>query len=175
MNWTVWQDIKTHTPLSLICSAHTLALMCLSVWPSFYTRLKLKCILSLQKGSQRVQGQRLWFSDTELSLCKHPDRCETLRCTWSPVWVQLKKRVTRRIWGNQRQWAGLNNLYWLLECQCISVRGCWLMLCNYGRDSWPWLQISLPLAQLSCPGVKWPHTHAKMDIWGIMYINILYI
>lgn len=98
VNWTVWQDIKTHTPLSLICSAHTL--MLLSVWPSFYTRLKLKCNLSLQTGSQRVHGQCLWLSDRELILCKHPDRCETLRCTWSPVWVQLKKWVTRRIWGN---------------------------------------------------------------------------
>lgn len=147
---------KTPPSLSLFCSAHTL--MLLSVWPSFYTRLKLKCNLSLQTGSQRVHGQCLWLSDTELILCKHPDRCETLRCTWSPVWVHLKKRLTRRIWGNQCQWAGLNNLSWLLECQCISVRCCWLMLCNYGTDSWPWLQISLPLPQLSRPGVKCPHT-----------------
>lgn len=128
-----------NTPLSFVCSAHTLDWMLLSVWPSFYTRLKLKCNISLQRSSQRVQPHVLCFSDTELHN-KLPWRFDAR----ADLWVQLN-RPTRRIWGSSASEPIWITFPLLLECQCISVRGCWLVLHNSGTDAWPLLQITTPM------------------------------
>lgn len=80
---------------------------------------------------------------------------------WHP-WVHLKP------WGkgNSASEVAWITFPQLLECQCISVRDFWLMLHNSGTDSWPWLQISLPLPQLSCQVVKWPQAYAINGLLG---------
>lgn len=70
-------------------------------------------------------------------------------CMWSSGWEQLMNWLTRRIWETSASELGWITFPLLLECRCISVRGWQLMLRNCGTDSWPWLQISSPLPQVS--------------------------
>lgn len=89
-----------------------------------------------------------------VSSCKYPYQSDTPLAYVK--WSHLMNWLTRRIWAKSAGELNWITFPLLLECQCISVRGCWLMLHNCGTDGWPWLQISSTHFQIRFV-VKWSH------------------
>lgn len=148
MNQTIWQDMKTHTPLPWVCC-------CTQTWLDAFISLAIFLYptqAQVQYVCRRVhRGFRPSFYAPQTQNYKYPYQSDTpaFGCMWSPGWEQLMTWLTRRIWESSASEVGWITFPLLLECRCISVRGWQLMLCNCGTDSWPWLQISSPLPQVS--------------------------
>lgn len=170
-NWTRHSDrIWKHTPSPWACScAHTR-------W--FYQSVHLlhptQAQVQYKIAGKVTESSAPPFYPSQTLSYKYPNQrfAPMFGCMWGPGWVQLMNWLTRRIWEPSASKLGRVTFPLLLECQCISVRGWRLMLCNCGTDSWPWLQISSPLPQISdTPWCKNYLMHVQWKNSGIIWFN----